>query len=56
MSDIRVRTNTLKTFNELSGKADMRGKQYLLDLTSEGYPVIPAADSTEDIASLHETV
>lgn len=56
MSDIRVRTNKLKTFNEFSGKANMRGKQYLFNLTSEGYPVISAVDSTEDIASLHETV
>ena len=51
----RVRNNKLRTFNEFSGKADMRGKQYLLDLTSKGYPVIPTVDSTEDIAALHET-
>ena len=28
----RVKTNNLKTFNEFTGKADMKGKQYLLDL------------------------
>ena len=45
----RVRTNNLKTFNEFVGKADMCGKQYLLDLTSEKYPVIPTIDTIEDI-------
>ena len=27
----RAKANNLKVFNELTGKADMRGKQYLLD-------------------------
>jgi len=30
-----------RVFTELSGRADMVGKQYLLDLSEAGYPVIP---------------
>jgi hypothetical protein len=45
----RVKNNNLKTFNEFTGKADMRGKQYLLDLTLEKYPVIPTIDTIENI-------
>ncbi|MBQ8078608.1 MAG: hypothetical protein IJ236_01500, partial [Oscillospiraceae bacterium] len=51
----RVRTQHLRTFNEFCGKADMCGKQYLLDLTAGGYPVIPTADSLDSIAMLPET-
>ena len=29
----RVREHHIRTFNSFDGKADMRGKQYLLDLT-----------------------
>lgn len=45
----RVKTNNLKTFNEFSGKADMCGKEYLLTLTKENYPVIPTIDTIDDI-------
>jgi hypothetical protein len=38
--------------SELSGKADMAGKQYLLDLTAAGYPVIPTIDDAADLARL----
>lgn len=41
-----------KVFNELSGKADMQGKQYLIDLTREGYPVIPSVDGKSEFARL----
>lgn len=44
--------NGTKVFNELCGKADMLGKQYLIDLTELGYPVIPAVDSRENLAKL----
>jgi glutathione synthase/RimK-type ligase-like ATP-grasp enzyme len=44
----RVKSNNLKTFNEFKGKADMCGKQYLIDLTLEGFPVIPTIDSLEN--------
>ncbi|UQI48508.1 hypothetical protein M1P56_31405 [Streptomyces sp. HU2014] len=39
-------------YNELRGKADMIGKQYLLDLTAAGYPVIPTIDRAEDVSRL----
>jgi hypothetical protein len=37
---------------ELSGKADMAGKQYLLDLFDRGYPVIPTVGSLSDLDRL----
>ncbi|WP_328875846.1 hypothetical protein OHT76_40415 [Streptomyces sp. NBC_00287] len=39
-------------YNELSGRGDMAGKQYLLDLTAEGFPVIPTVDRPEDLHRL----
>ncbi|MCJ1678582.1 hypothetical protein MTF65_14725 [Streptomyces sp. APSN-46.1] len=33
-----------RVYNPLTGRADMAGKQYLLDLTAAGYPVIPTVD------------
>lgn len=38
-----------RVYNPLSGKADMAGKQYLLDLTTTGHPVIPTVDSADDL-------
>lgn len=43
-----VKEKELVTFNSFDGKADIRGKQYLLDLTREGYPVIPTAATVEE--------
>jgi len=34
-----------RVFTQLIGKADMIGKQYLVDLNDAGYPVIPTTDS-----------
>ena len=48
----RVKAQHLNTFNEFTGKADMVGKQYLLDLTEAGYPVIPTVDTKADIGKL----
>ena len=45
----RVKENNLKTFNEFTGKADMFGKEYLLELTSAGYPVIPTIDNIDNL-------
>lgn len=45
----RVKSNRIKTFNEFNGKADMCGKQYLIDLTSDNFPVIPTIDSIEHL-------
>lgn len=41
-----------KVFTELTGKADQRGKQYLLDLFAAGLPVIPTIERPEDIEHL----
>lgn len=41
-----------RVYNPLTGKADMAGKQYLVDLTGEGYPVIPTVDSVEHLDRL----
>ncbi|MFI9615760.1 hypothetical protein ACIHCM_29460 [Streptomyces sp. NPDC052023] len=53
----RDRAATLGTllYNPLSGRADMAGKQYLLDLTAAGYPVIPTADRPQALGLLPET-
>lgn len=45
----RVKKNNLNTFNDFKGKADMCGKQYLLDLTLEDYPVIPTVASIDNL-------
>jgi hypothetical protein len=39
-------------YNELTGKADMLGKQYLLDLYGTGYPVIPTVGSADRLGEL----
>ncbi|GLZ42653.1 hypothetical protein [Actinokineospora sp. NBRC 105648] len=41
-------------YNPLGGRGDQAGKQYLVDLTVAGYPVIPTVDRAEDIALLPE--
>jgi len=50
----RVKSNHIKTFNEFTGKADMCGKQYLLDLTHKSFPVIPTVGSVDDLKFLPE--
>ncbi|MFI5659686.1 hypothetical protein [Streptomyces sp. NPDC051684] len=42
-------------YNPLTGRADMAGKQYLLDLTAAGYPVIPTVDRAADLDRLPRT-
>jgi len=44
-----------RVFTQLTGKGDMAGKQYLLDLTAAGYPVIPTVDRAADVDLLPET-
>ena len=51
----RVKVNRLNTFNTFTGKADMRGKQYLLQLTRQNYPVIPTVETMDDFSILPET-
>ncbi|MFI0741008.1 hypothetical protein ACH4PU_23415 [Streptomyces sp. NPDC021100] len=41
-----------RVHNRLTGKGDMAGKQYLLDLTAAGYPVIPTVDRAADVGRL----
>ncbi len=41
-----------RVFTELTGKADMTGKQYLVDLSQAGYPVIPTVDRIDDLSRL----
>ncbi|MFC9337107.1 hypothetical protein ACFT0G_25685 [Streptomyces sp. NPDC057020] len=41
-----------RVYNPLHGRGDMAGKQYLLDLTTAGYPVIPTVDRPEDLHRL----
>lgn len=40
------------TFNSFDGNGDMKGKQYLLDLTRLRYPVIPTVENLEDLDRL----
>ncbi|MFD9480667.1 MULTISPECIES: hypothetical protein [Streptomyces] len=41
-----------RVYNPLTGRGDMAGKQYLLDLTAAGYPVIPTIDDPARLAEL----
>ncbi|MGW2768509.1 hypothetical protein [Streptomyces sp. NPDC001275] len=52
--DFRTRALDRKTpvYNPLTGRADMAGKQYLLDLSAAGRPVIPTVDRPEDLHRL----
>jgi len=43
-----------RVYNPLTGRGDMAGKQYLLDLTATGHPVIPTVDRPEDLHLLPE--
>ena len=42
----------VRVFNSLSGKGDMAGKEYLLQLSGEGFPVIPTAGRREEFGRL----
>ncbi len=44
-----------RVYNPLTGKGDMAGKQYLLDLTGLGYPVIPTIDHPAALDRLPRT-
>ena len=49
----RVNTGLL-SYNPMNGKADQMGKQYLITLTAEGYPVIPTIENLKDLHRLPE--
>ncbi len=48
----RAVADGVRVYNQLSGKADMAGKQYLPDLSAAGYPVIPTIDRPQDLDRL----
>ncbi|MFF6998269.1 hypothetical protein ACFY93_25360 [Streptomyces sp. NPDC008313] len=48
----RAAARGIRVYNPLCGRADMAGKQYLLDLTAAGYPVIPTVDRPRDLGRL----
>ncbi|ROQ59840.1 hypothetical protein EDD93_7245 [Streptomyces sp. 840.1] len=43
-----------RVYNPLTGRGDMAGKQYLVDLSRAGYPVIPTVDRVADLGLLPE--
>ncbi|MGW1226223.1 hypothetical protein [Streptomyces sp. NPDC001515] len=43
-----------RVYNPLTGRGDMAGKQYLVDLGRAGYPVIPTVDRAADLGLLPE--
>lgn len=45
----RMHANETPCYNSLTGKADMRGKEYLLELTKLGFPVIPTISSIDEL-------
>ncbi|KPC58757.1 hypothetical protein [Streptomyces chattanoogensis] len=49
---VRATVRGTRVYNPLSGRGDMAGKQYLLDLTAAGYPVIPTVDRPQDLHML----
>lgn len=50
--EFRRRAVDRPVYNPLTGKADMAGKQYLIDLSRAGYPVIPTIDARGDVDRL----
>ncbi|WP_171110188.1 MULTISPECIES: hypothetical protein [unclassified Streptomyces] len=51
----RAAARGTRIYNPLTGRADMAGKQYLLDLTAAGYPVIPTIERPQDLGLLPES-
>lgn len=50
----RATTTGTPVYNPLTGRGDMAGKQYLLDLTAAGLPVIPTVGGPDDLHRLPE--
>ncbi|MDQ0585026.1 hypothetical protein [Streptomyces rishiriensis] len=50
----RALQDGVRVYNPLTGRADMAGKQYLVDLSAAGHPVIPTVDRSEDLHRLPE--
>jgi hypothetical protein len=47
-----VSKNNILIFNSFDGKADIKGKDYLLTLTKLGFPVIPTIDKLTELSAL----
>ena len=45
----RINTQSILSYNSMKGKADMNGKDYLIEMTSKGYPVIPTIEKSENL-------
>ena len=45
----RINSQNILSYNSMKGKADMNGKDYLIEMTSEGYPVIPTIEKSQDL-------
>ncbi|MFF2543084.1 hypothetical protein ACFVUY_11040 [Kitasatospora sp. NPDC058063] len=48
----RALADGVRVYNPLTGRGDMAGKGYLLDLTEAGHPVIPTVDRPQDLGRL----
>lgn len=48
----RALADGTRVYNPLTGRGDMAGKQYLVDLSAAGLPVIPTADRARDLDRL----
>lgn len=48
----RVKEKKLNIYNEFNGIGDQIGKQYLIDFSNDGYPVIPSVDKLSDLYKL----
>ncbi|GHF40034.1 ATP-grasp domain-containing protein [Streptomyces griseosporeus] len=50
----RALAGGVRLYNPPTGRGDMAGKRYLLELTAAGHPVIPTVDRAEDLHLLPE--
>ena len=48
----KIKLHNLKTYNSFNGKADMNGKNYLIELMDKNYPVIKTIDNLNYIYKL----
>jgi len=48
----RVNSRGITTYNTMNGQGDMKGKQHLIDLTRDGFPVIQTVDDMANIDQL----
>ncbi|WP_329121602.1 hypothetical protein [Streptomyces sp. NBC_01465] len=51
----RALKDGVRVYTQLTGKGDAAGKQYLVDLSAAGYPVIPTVDDARDADRLPES-